>query len=454
MLNPMEKHLWAVRNDVGRRSDVAMISSLPAPPHMMTADEALAFVRSGQRVYIGGGCGVPTPLLEALVSRASTLQNVEIIHMLTAGDDPTAAPEYSDAFHHNALFIGPNIRCAVQEGRADFTPVFLSEVPRLFRSGLLPLDVALIQVSPPDQHGFCSLGIEVGCTLTAAQLAPIVIAEINARMPRTLGDSFIHISHITAGVESNRPLCEARMGECNPIADRIGAHIAELIPDSATLQLGIGAIPDAVLRSLRHKRHLGIHSELFSDGVIDLVEAGVIDGEAKTLHRGKLVAGFVLGSRRLFDWVHNNAMVELHPTEYVNDPFVIARHHRMVAINSALQVDLTGQVCADSIGTRLYSGAGGQVDFIRGAARAAGGLPIIALPATAKDGEISRIVPMLDPGAGVVTSRYDVHTVVTEYGVAQLYGKTLAQRARALIAIAHPDLRDSLAAAARRLRFL
>jgi acetyl-CoA hydrolase len=285
-------------------------------------------------------------------------------------------------------------------------------------------------------------------------LAPIVIAEINTRMPRTLGDSFIHISHITAGVESDRPLCETWMGNGDRVAQHIGEHIAELIPDGATMQLGIGAIPDAVLHSLGHKRHLGIHSELFCDGVIDLVEAGVIDGEAKTLHRGKLVAGFVLGTRRLFDWAHNNAMVEMHPTEYVNDPFVIAQHRRMVAINSALQVDLTGQVCADSIGPQLYSGAGGQVDFIRGAARAEGGLPIIALPATAKGGSLSRIVPMLEPGAGVVTSRYDVHTIVTEYGVAQLYGKTMAQRARALIAIAHPDFRDMLTAAARKLSYL
>jgi acetyl-CoA hydrolase len=421
---------------------------------MMTADEALALIQSGQRVYIGGGCGVPTPLLEALVERAPTLRNVEIIHMLTAGDDPTTAPEYGDAFRHNALFVGPNVRRAVQEGRADFTPVYLSEIPRLFRSGLLPLDVALIQVSPPDQHGFCSLGVEVGCTLTAAQLAPIVIAEINRRMPRTLGDSFIHFSRITAAFESDRPLCETSIGDGDPIARRIGEHIAELIPDGATLQLGIGAIPDAVLHSLRHKRHLGIHSELFSDGVIDLVEAGVIDGEAKTLHRGKLVAGFVLGTRRLFDWVHNNAMVELHPTEYVNDPFVIAQHRRMVAINSALQVDLTGQVCADSIGPRLYSGAGGQVDFIRGAARAEGGLPIIALPATAKSGALSRIAPTLESGAGVVTSRYDVHSIITEYGVAQLYGKTLMQRAQALIAIAHPDFRDMLTAAAHKLSYL
>jgi 4-hydroxybutyrate CoA-transferase len=431
-----------------------MITSLPASPRPMTADEALALVHSGQRVYIGGGCGVPTPLLEALVQRAPMLHNVEIIHMLTAGNDRTTAPEYSQAFRHNALFIGPNVRRAVQEGRADFTPVFLSEIPRLFQSGLLPIDVALIQVSSPDQHGFCSLGVEVGCTLTAAQLAPIVIAEINARMPRTLGDSFIHRSHLTACIETDRPLCEAPMGECSQVAERIGQQIAELIPDGATLQLGIGAIPDAVLRSLHSKRHLGIHSELFSDGIIDLVEAGVIDGEAKTIHRGKLVAGFVLCTRRLFEWVHNNAMVELHPTEYVNDPFVIAQHRRMVAINSALQVDLTGQVCADSIGPQLYSGAGGQVDFIRGAARAEAGLPIIALPATAKGGELSRIVPQLEPGAGVVTSRYDVHTIVTEYGVAQLYGQTLAQRAQSLIEIAHPAFRDMLCAAARKLRYL
>jgi acetyl-CoA hydrolase len=431
-----------------------MITSSTASPHLMSPDSALALVQSGQRVYIGGGCGVPTALLEALVARAPELHNVEIIHMLTAGDDPTTAPEYGDAFRHNALFIGSNVRRAVREGRADFTPVFLSEIPRLFRSGVLPLDVALIQVAPPDPHGFCSLGVEVGCTLTAAQLSGTVIAEINMRMPRTLGDSFIHRSRISACIETDRPLCEAPMGTDNPVAERIGQRIAELIPDGATLQLGIGAIPNAVLRSLGHKRHLGIHSELCSDGIIDLVEAGVIDGEAKTIHRGKLVAGFMLGTRRLFDWVHNNAMVELHPTEYVNDPFVIAQHRKMVAINSALQVDLTGQVCADSLGSKLYSGAGGQVDFIRGAARAEAGQPIIALPAAAKGETLSRIVPMLDLGSGVVTSRYDVHTVVTEYGVAQLYGQTLGQRARALIAIAHPAFRDSLTDAARRLHYI
>src|SRR3954447_2030823 len=431
-----------------------MFTSSTASPHLMSPDTALALVHSGQRVYIGGGCGVPTALLEALVARAPELHNVEIIHILTAGDDPTTAPENGDAFRHNALFIGSNVRHAVQEGHADFTPVFLSEIPRLFRSGVLPLDIAMIQVGPPDPHGFCSLGVEVGCTLTAAQLARTVIAEINTRMPRTLGDSFIHCSRISACIETDRPLCEVAMGTDNPIAERIGQRIAELIPDGATLQLGIGAIPNAVLRSLGNKRHLGIHSELCSDGIIDLVEAGVIDGEAKSIHRGKLVAGFMLGTRRLFDWIHNNTMVEPHPTEYVNDPFVIARHRQMVAINSALQVDLTGQVCADSLGSQLYSGAGGQVDFIRGAARAEAGQPIIALPSAAKGDTISRIVPMLDLGSGVVTSRYDVHTVVTEYGVAQLYGQTLGQRARALIAIAHPAFRDSLTDAARRMHYM
>jgi acetyl-CoA hydrolase len=397
---------------------------------------------------------VPSPLLDALVARAPDLHDIEVIHMLTAGDDPTAAPEYSGSFRHNALFVGSNVRRAVNEGRADFTPIFLSEIPRLFRSGQLPLDVALIQVAPPDQHGFCSLGVEVGCTLPAAQLARTVIAEVNTRMPRTLGDSFIHVSRISACVETERPLEELPQGETNPIAEQIGQHIADLIPNGATLQLGIGAVPDSVLHYLGHKRHLGIHSELFSDGIINLVEAGVIDGESKTLHRGKLVAGFVLGSRRLFDWVNNNAMVELHPTDHVNDPFVIAQHKRMVAINSALQVDLTGQVCADSIGAKIYSGAGGQVDFIRGAARSEEGRPIIAVSSTAQNGAISRIVPTLLPGAGVVTSRYDVHYVVTEYGVAQLHGRTLAQRAQALISIAHPEFRPMLDKAARELHYI
>ncbi|HEX5692560.1 MAG TPA: acetyl-CoA hydrolase/transferase C-terminal domain-containing protein [Roseiflexaceae bacterium] len=433
-----------------------MNASLLASPRLVSADEALTLMHSGQRIYIGGGCGVPTPLLDALVRRAPQLHDIEIIHLLTAGDDPTTAPEYGNAFRHNAVFIGPNVRRAVQEGRADFTPIFLSELPRLFRSAL-PLDAALIQVSPPDQHGFCSLGVEVGCTLAAAQVAPLVIAEINACMPRTLGDSFIHISHISAAIETNRPLPEVPMGGDDPLTERIGEYIADLIPDGATLQLGIGAIPDAVLRSLGHKRHLGIHSELFSDGIIDLVEGGVVDGEAKSIHRGKLVAGFLLGTKRLFDWVHNNAMVELHPTDYVNDPFVIAQHRKMVAINSALQIDLTGQVCADSIGPKLYSGVGGQLDFIYGASRSKGGVPIIALPSTTtlKDGTpVTRIAGMLKLGAGVVTSRNHVRYVVTEYGVADLYGKSIRQRAVQLINIAHPEFRAELEKQARDLHYL
>lgn len=423
-------------------------------PPVVTADEAVASIRSGQRVYIGGGCGVPTPLLNALISHADSLRDVEIIHMLTAGEDPTTAPEYRRSFRHNAVFIGHNTRAAVQEGRADFTPIFLSEIPRLFQSGRLPLDVALIQVSPPDEHGFCSLGVEVGCTLPAAKAARTVIAEINSQMPRSLGDSFIHISRLDVCIETSRPLNEAPQGKPNPTAEQIGRTIAAMVPDGATLQLGIGAIPDAVLRALGDKRHLGVHTELFSDGVIDLVERGVIDGEMKSIHQGKIVAGFILGTRRVFDWVNDNAMVELHPTNYVNDPFIIARHRRMVAINSAIQVDLSGQVCADSIGSQLYSGAGGQVDFVRGAARAEDGMPIIALPSTARGGTVSRIVPALAAGAGVVTSRYDVHYVATEFGVAELYGKTLGQRAQALIAVSHPAFRDELTAAAKKLNYL
>lgn len=431
-----------------------MAQALAAGSREMTAEEAVQLIESRHRVYIGGGCGVPWPLLGALVARAPELRDVEIIHMLTAGEDPTTAPEHSASFRHNALFIGGNTRRAVNEGRADFTPIFLGEIPKLFRLGILPLDVAMIQVSPPDRHGFCSLGVEVGCTLPAARTARIVIAEVNSRMPRTLGDSFIHMSRLTALVESDRPLLELPQGETNSVALAIGRHIAELIPDGATLQLGIGAIPDAVLANLHGKRHLGIHTELFSDGVIDLVEAGVIDGEMKAIHQGKVVAGFILGSQRCFDWVHNNAMVEMHPTDYINDPFVIAQHKNMVAVNSALQVDLTGQVCADSIGARLYSGVGGQLDFIRGASRSEGGLPIIAISSTARDGTISRIVPMLDPGAGVVTGRYDVHYIITEYGVADLYGHTLAQRVRSLINIAHPAFRDQLTEAAKKLHYI
>jgi len=425
---------------------------------LMTPEQAVrCYIRSGMRVFLSGNCGVPQLLLAALVDYAPQLENVEIVQVLTVGPADYVAPGMERHIRVNTLFISDNVRRAVQEGRADFTPCFLSEIPGLFRSGRLPLDVALIQASPPDEHGFCSFGVEVGITKPAAQSARVVIAEVNEHMPRTLGDSFIHISRLTAVVPVSYPLPEVQMAERSEVARRIAEHIAALVPDEATLQTGIGAIPDAVLQALTNHRDLGIHTELFSDGIIDAVEKGVITGERKTLHPGKIVAGFMLGTRRLYEFVHDNPIFELHPTDYVNDPFIIAQNERMVAINSAIEVDLTGQVCADSIGHLFYSGVGGQLDFIYGASRSRGGLPIIALPSTArlKDGTvISRIVPALKPGAGVTTTRNHVRFVVTEWGVAELFGKTIRQRARALIEIAHPDFREELERAAYELRYL
>ena len=422
-----------------------------------TAEEAVQQIHSGDRVFLTGNCSVPMRLLDALVHRAKTLQDVELVQVLTIGPAPQAEPEMQGHLRINTLFISGNVRSAVQEGRADFTPALLSEIPNLFRSGELPLDVALIHVAPPDDHGFCSLGIEAGLVKTPAQTARTVIAEVNQQMPRTLGDSFIHVSKITHAVPVDYPLQELPMGEASELGMQIGAHIAELIEDGSTMQMGIGAIPDAVLHFLQEKRDLGVHTELFSDGVMNLVERGVITNERKTLHPGKIVAGFLMGTQRLYKWVDDNPIVELHPTEYVNDPFVIAQNERMVSINSALEVDLTGQVCADSIGPRLYSGVGGQLDFVYGAARSRGGKPIIALPSTAapRGGQtVSRIVPMLTQGAGVVTTRNHVHYVVTELGAANLHGKTIRQRARALIDIAHPDFREALERQARELKYL
>lgn len=420
-----------------------------------TADKAVQYVRSGDRVWFGEGCGTPQPLIDALVRRAPELRNVELCHMLTFGDAAYSHPEYEGHFRHNGLFVGGNVRRAVAEGRADYTPIFLSEIEELFRSGQLPLDVAFIQTSPPDKHGFLSLGTSVDCTLTAAQHARVVVAEVNQQMPWTYGDSFLHVSQISAVVETNRPLLELpAAGEPTMTQRRIAAHVASIIPDGAVLQTGIGGVPDAVLSALSGHKALAIHSELCSDGIIELIEAGALTGERKNLHPGKIIIGFVLGTKRLFDFMHENPTFEMHPTSYTNDPFIIAQNHRMVAINSAIQIDLTGQVCADSIGTKPYSGFGGQVDFMRGAARSKGGKPIIALPSTAMDGTISRIVPVLDPGAGVVTSRADVHYVVTEYGVAYLHGKTLRQRAEALIAIADPKFHNELMDFAERTHYV
>ncbi|MCP5095882.1 MAG: acetyl-CoA hydrolase/transferase family protein [Chloroflexi bacterium] len=415
---------------------------------------ALSAIKSGNRIYIGGGAGVPVALTQGLTEQAEHLQNVELTHILTFADTPYTDPKYQDSFRVNALFIGHNVRKAVNEGRADFTPIFLSEIPGLFKNGHLPLDIAMISVTPPDEHGFCSFGVEVGTTKPAAESARTIIAEVNRQMPRTLGDSFIHVSRFNHIVESDYPVPEAPQGGSSDIHLRIGAHIAEMIPDGATLQMGIGNIPDAVLQNLTNHRDLGIHTELFSDGVVDMVESGVITCSKKSFHPGKIIAGFLFGTQKLYNFIHNNPLIELHPTDYVNDPFNIARNDNMIAINSAVQVDLTGQVCADSFGSKFYSGAGGQVDFIRGAARSKGGLPLIALQSTAKKDSISRIVPMLTEGSGVVTTRNDVHYVVTEYGVASLYGKSVRQRAMELINIAHPSFRNELSRQAQKLGYL
>jgi acetyl-CoA hydrolase len=422
---------------------------------LCSADEAVQAIRSHNRVFLTGNCSVPKELLAALVRRAPEVEDVEIIQVLTLGPAEYVAPEMQGHLRVNSLFISDNVRQAVNEGRADFTPALLSEIPRMLRDPrLLKLDVALIHVSPPDEHGFCSFGVEVGLTKPAAEAARIVIAEVNEQMPRTLGDSFIHVNRLTLIVPTSYPIVPLPLGSPGELQRRIGQHIAELIPDGATMQMGIGAIPDAVLLYLKDKRDLGVHTELFSDGVIDLIEGGVLTNAAKTIHRGKVVSGFALGSQRLYDYIDDNPIFEFHPQDYVNDPFIIAQNAKQISINSALEVDITGQVCADSIGPYLYSGVGGQLDFVYGASRSPGGLPIIALPSTAKEGQLSRIVPMLRQGAGVVTTRYHVHCIVTEHGAAYLYGKTIRQRVQAMIGIADPRFREELAFFARQQHWI
>jgi acyl-CoA hydrolase len=418
------------------------------------ARQALETVRSGDRVWIQSGCGTPSVLVNALVARAPDVIDVEIVHMKTLGSADYTRAEYAENFRHRGLFLGENVREAIAQGRADYTPIFLSEIERLFEDGSMPLDVVLMQVSPPDEHGFVSLGTTVDCTLTAARFARRVIAEVNSQMPRTHGETTLHVSHISSVVETSRALLELHTEPCTPLQRRVGEHVASLIPDGATLQTGIGGIPDAVLACLEDKRDLGIHTEMCSDAVIDLMDSGVINGARKSLHRGKSVLSFVLGSRRLFEFIRENPSFEFRSISYTNDPFVVAQNDRMVAVNSAIQVDLTGQVCADSMGTKPYSGFGGQLDFIRGAARSRGGVPIIALPSTAVHGAVSRIVPVLEPGAGVVTSRADVHYVVTEHGIAYLHGKSLRERAEALIAIADPQFQAELEDFALRAHYL
>jgi acetyl-CoA hydrolase len=420
-----------------------------------SAEEAVKVVSSGDHVWLHAGCNNPEELVRALVRRSDELEDVEVTHLMTFGAADHVDPRYEKTFRHRSLFAGRNVRAAVNEGRADFVPVFLSEIPDLVRNGTIPVDVALIQVSPPDEHGFCSYGVGVECTKAAAESAKAVVALVNRQMPRSLGDAFIHVSRLDHVIEIDRPLVELpRVTETSDVARAIGRNVADLIDNGSTLQMGIGEIPDAVLLFLEDKRDLGVHTEMFSDGVVELFERGVITGEAKTLHKGKIISSFVLGSKKTFDFLDNNPFVEFHPTEYVNDPFVIARNDKMVAINSAIAVDITGQVCADSMGRLIYSGFGGQVDFIRGAARSRGGKPIIALRSTARDGTVSRIVDVLAEGAGVVTTRGDVHYVVTEFGVADLHGRSLRERASALIECAHPDFRECLRSAARERHLL
>ncbi len=411
---------------------------------LTTAEEALGWVKSGMRVYIQPGCAEPETLVEALIRRGPMVNDVEIVHMMTMGVAPYVAPEMAGHFRHNAMFIGANVRDAINNGRADYTPIYLSEIEELFESGAMPIDVALITVSPPDAHGLCSFGVGVDTTLTAAKVARRVIAQVNDQMPRTFGDSFINVNDIDAFIESSRPLCAMKKPEFTELHAAIARNVASLIDDGAVIQTGIGGIPDAVLPLLMDRKDLGVHSELVSDGVIPLIEAGVITGARKNFKPRKIILGFALGTKRLFEFVDNNPLFEFHPTAYTNDPGLIARNDNMVAINSALQIDLTGQVCSDSIGNQFYSGIGGQVDFIRGASRSRGGKPIIAISSTAKDGAISRLVPMLSPGAGVVTSRGLIRYVVTEYGVAYLHGKSIRERAKALIEIAHPKFRPEL----------
>jgi acyl-CoA hydrolase len=415
----------------------------------VSAAEALSAVKSGDRVFVHSVAAAPRALVEALAARAAELRVVEIVMLHTEGPAPYAAPEVSKSFRVNALFVGPNVRRAVNEARADYLPVFLSEVPRLFRERILPLDVALVQVSPPDRHGFCSLGVSVDVSRAAVQTAKLVVAQVNRRMPRTHGDGLIHVDQIHALVEQDEEIHELAVQPLGDVERAIGRHCAELVDDGATLQLGIGAIPQATLAALGDHQRLGIHTEMLSDGVVDLVEKGVVTGEAKRVHPGKVVATFALGTRRLYDFLDDNPLVAMLDVAYVNDTATIRRNPKVTAINGALEVDLTGQVCADSIGDLQYSGVGGQMDFIRGAALSEGGRPIIALPSRTSAGE-SRIVSYLKQGAGVVTTRAHVHFVVTEHGIADLFGKNLRQRAAALVAVAHPADRDALAAEARR----
>jgi acyl-CoA hydrolase/GNAT superfamily N-acetyltransferase len=446
----------------GKSAEAAFVDKPYAMPDWLqrykekikTPSQAVSTIRRGDKVFIGSGAAEPQTLVKSLIESAGRLADTRIMHIMTLGVAPYTEEKFTDQFRHNAFFIGANTRKAVAEGRADYTPVFLSEIPALFRTGQAPIDVALIQVSLPDKHGFCSYGVSTDVVKSASESAVKVIAEINPQMPRALGDCFINMDDIDIAVPVNEPLLCAKRDRADEVARRIGKNIADLIEDGSTMQMGIGTIPDSVLYNLTDKKDLGVHTEMFSDGLMELAQKGVINNSKKSIHQGKTVASFCMGSKELYEFVDDNPAIEFHPTEYTNDPFIVAQNDKMVAINSAIEVDLTGQVCADSLGSMFYSGIGGQVDFVRGSARSKGGKPIIAMPSTAKDDAISRISVMLQEGAGVVTTRGDVHYVVTEYGAAYLHGKNIRERAMALINIAHPKFRAELLKGAKKLNYV
>ncbi len=420
----------------------------------MTASQAIGKIKSGSRIFIGTGCGQPQGLVEELTSDRNKIEDAEIYHLFTQGLAPYIKEEYANKFRTSSFFLAPNVREGIKSGRGDYTPIFLSEIPSLFRLGKIPLDVTLIQTSPPDKNGMLSLGISVDIVKSAVENSLLVIAEVNEKMPRTFGDTFLPIDMVDGIVESNRDILEYNLPEQNETIDAIAQNVASLIEDGSTVEVGIGNIPQAVLKYLYDKNDIGIHTEMFNDAIIPLIEDGVINGSHKSINKGKITASFCYGTRKLYDYIHENQMFEFRPSEYVNDPFVISQHNKMVAINVALEIDMTGQVCSDSIGYNFYSGIGGQVDFNRGAARAKDGKPIITLPSTAKNGKVSRIVPKLTEGAGVVTTRGDVHYVVTEYGVAYLFGKSIRERVLALAEIAHPDYRNEILREAKKRKYI
>ncbi|MHA2298115.1 MAG: GNAT family N-acetyltransferase [Candidatus Hodarchaeales archaeon] len=437
-----------------QKDEVVRLESLKQEKRCLSASQAIEHVKPGDRIFIGTGCGEPQALTTALLDARERLVDTEILHFLNLGERFKVNEGEPDSFRHNAFFIGTSVRELVHAGQCDYTPIILSEIPGLFKSGRNHNDVALVQVSPPDEHGFCSFGVSVDIVKPVAECSEIVVAEINPQMPRTLGDSFIHIDDMDYFVINDTPILEFDYGEPTDVHTRIGKYVAKMVENKSCMQMGIGSIPNAVSRELIDKKDLGIHTEVFSDGIVDLVDAGVVTCAAKNQHQGKIIASFVMGTRKLYDFVDNNPFVEFHPVEYCNDPYIIARNDKQVSINAAISVDLSGQVNADSIGYKFYSGIGGQIDFIRGASRSRGGKPITVLPSTTRDGKKSRIVPSLEEGAGVVITRGDVHFVVTEYGMVNLHGKTIRERVMAMISIAHPNFRELLLEEAKKQKYV